>query len=131
MLILRPSNREPNSRAYTLLEKQKYLKDLIVERLKDTNQENTITSRELCRYLNVSFRRLKEIINELREDYPICAKETNGGGYWIARSQLEIRAYIAMLDRRVSGHIKNITAMARHMKVGEPDNNFSDYNFKN
>lgn len=76
------------------------------------NKQHTITSRELCSNFNLSFRQLKEVITELRKDgYPIVAKETDGGGYWLAENELDIIDFINMIGRRKRGYEETIVVM--------------------
>lgn len=74
-----------------------------------------IQSRALIRKCGLTFRRLKEIITDLREEYPIVAKETHGGGYWIAQSKDEVQDYMDMIGRRRDGYQDTINTMAHHL----------------
>jgi DNA-binding IscR family transcriptional regulator len=90
------------------------------ERLLDlipNEKERAITSRELISLTGINFRQLKMLITELRMEYPICSKETEGGGYWIAESDKDIKEFINMISRRRDGYNKTIEVMQNH--IGE------------
>ena len=74
-----------------------------------------IRGRDLCIECNISSRDLKKIIVLLREDYPIVAKETDGGGYWIAESSDDIINFIQMIERRKNGYENTIKVMNEHL----------------
>lgn len=73
------------------------------------------TSRYLMAATGLSFRELKAIITYLREDYPICAKETGGGGYWMAEDDIDIEKFILMISRRRDGYNQTINMMENHL----------------
>jgi DNA-binding IscR family transcriptional regulator len=78
-------------------------------------REDAITSKELMNFTGLSFRHLKEIISELRIIYPICSKETDGGGYWLAEDERDIKEFISMISRRRDGYNKTIAIMENHI----------------
>ena len=78
-------------------------------------REDAITSKELMNFTGLSFRHLKEIISELRIIYPICSRETNGGGYWLAEDERDIKEFISMISRRRDGYNKTIAIMENHI----------------
>lgn len=78
-------------------------------------RENAITSKELMNFTGLPFRHLKEIISELRISYPICSRETDGGGYWIAEDEGDIKEFVSMISRRRDGYNKTITIMENHI----------------
>ena len=80
-------------------------------------RENAITSKELMNFTRLSFRHLKQIISELRIVYPICSRETDGGGYWLAEDERDIKEFISMISRRRDGYNKTIEVMQNH--IGE------------
>jgi len=79
------------------------------------SRKNAITSKELISFTGLKFRELKEIIAELRIEHPICSRETDGGGYWMAENALDIKEFIAMIGRRRDGYNKTITIMENHI----------------
>ena len=79
------------------------------------NRKNAITSKELMGFTGLKFRELKEIIAQLRIEYPICSRETDGGGYWMAENALDIKEFIAMIGRRRDGYNKTIAIMENHI----------------
>ena len=83
-------------------------------------REDAITSKELMNLTGLSFRHLKQIISELRITYPICSKETDGGGYWLAEDERDIKEFISMISRRRDGYNKTIEVMQNH--IGEEVN---------
>lgn len=82
------------------------------------NKANAITSRQLMQLTGLSFSGLKRVITELRYNYPICARETNGGGYWIAENKEDIREFIAMIARRRNGYDLTIAMMSEYLLEG-------------
>jgi predicted transcriptional regulator len=90
------------------------LKSMVLELIPDKKAE-AIQSRELQTLTGLSFRKLKEVITELRKEHPICSKETDGGGYWIAENESDIREFIAMMTKRRNGYTKTINRMRRHL----------------
>lgn len=78
-------------------------------------REDAITSKELMNFTGLSFRHLKQIISELRITYPICSKETDGGGYWLAEDERDIKEFISMISRRRDGYNKTIAIMENHI----------------
>jgi len=78
-------------------------------------REDAITSKELMNFVGLSFRELKKIISELRITYPICSKETDGGGYWLAEDERDIKEFISMISRRRDGYNKTIAIMENHI----------------
>jgi DNA-binding IscR family transcriptional regulator len=78
-------------------------------------REDAITSKELMDFTGLSFRHLKQIISELRIIYPICSRETNGGGYWLAEDERDIKEFISMISRRRDGYNKTIAIMENHI----------------
>jgi DNA-binding IscR family transcriptional regulator len=89
---------------------QEQVLNLIPKKRKDA-----ITSKELMNFTGLSFRHLKQIISELRIIYPICSRETDGGGYWLAEDERDIKEFISMISRRRDGYNKTIAIMENHI----------------
>jgi len=81
------------------------------------NKDNAISSRDLMNFTGLTFRQLKRIISELRVLYPICSKETDGGGYWMAENDEDIKEFIKMISRRRDGYNKTINVMENHIHI--------------
>lgn len=90
------------------------LKERVLKLIPDT-RSNAITSRELMSFTGLKFRMLKEIIAELRLLHPICSKETEGGGYWMAEDDGDIKEFVKMISRRRDGYNKTIDIMENHI----------------
>ena len=90
------------------------LKEQVLKLIPDT-RSNAITSRELMSFTGLKFRMLKEIIAELRLLHPICSKETEGGGYWTAEDDGDIKEFVKMISRRRDGYNKTIEVMQNHI----------------
>ena len=90
------------------------LKNMVLELIPD-KKAKAIQSKELRVLTGLSFRKLKEVITELRKTYPICSKEIDGGGYWMAENENDIREFIMMIARRRNGYTKTIDRMQRHL----------------
>lgn len=80
-------------------------------------KERAITGRELTSLTGIKLRQLKVLITELRMEYPICSKETEGGGYWMAETNEDIKEFVKMISRRRDGYNKTIEVMQNH--IGE------------
>lgn len=79
------------------------------------NRKNAITCKDLMRFTGLKLRKLKEIIAQLRIEYPICSRETSGGGYWIAEDDEDINEFVKMISRRRDGYNKTIAIMKNHI----------------
>ena len=91
------------------------LAELVLGSITGTS-ENPTTRDELLRRTGLKLRDLKLIIYRLREHYPICSRETDGGGYWIANTDDDVREYIQMLVNRMRGNNTTIKYMLSHLK---------------
>ena len=89
-------------------------KEIILSLIPQT-QEEAIPGRELTRLTHLSLRTVKYLITELRVEYPICSKETEGGGYWMAENEQDIIEFIKMIERRRDAYNKTIEIMSHHM----------------
>ena len=96
-------------------EKFEDLKILVLNKIQNATKSYPIKGKELCNSLNLPFRIIKELIVSLREEYPIVAKETDGGGYWIAESESDIVNYINMIEARKKGYEQTIDTMKTHL----------------
>lgn len=72
---------------------------------------------DLQGYTRHSRREIKKAISELRKFYPICSRETCGGGYWIAEDENDIKEFIEMINRRTLGYISTMDCMRNHLSV--------------
>ena len=90
------------------------LKEMVLEQIPDKRAE-AIQGKELQALTGLSLRKLKEVISELRKAHPICSKETDGGGYWMAENESDIREFIMMIARRRKGYTQTINRMQRHL----------------
>ncbi len=80
-------------------------------------QEMAITGERLRNLTGLTNRALKKIISDLRKEYPICSRETNGGGYWMAENDMDIREFINMIIRRRNGYNNTIEIMKNHIDI--------------
>jgi len=78
-------------------------------------REEAIPGPELSRLTCLTLRAVKCLITELRVEYPICAKETEGGGYWMAESEQDILEFVKMIERRRAAYSKTIEVMSHHI----------------
>jgi DNA-binding IscR family transcriptional regulator len=90
------------------------LKSMVLERIPNKRAE-AIPSKELQALTGLPLRKLKEVITELRKTHPICSKEIDGGGYWMAENESDIREFIIMIARRRDAYNKTINRMQRHL----------------
>lgn len=89
-------------------------KEIILNLIPKTREE-AIPGQELSRLTHLTSRAVKGLITELRVEYPICSKETEGGGYWMAESEQDIIEFIKMIERRRNAHNKTIEVMSHHI----------------
>lgn len=89
------------------------IKEQVLNLIPDS-KDNAMTSKELMSFTGLKFRELKEIIAELRILHPICSRETDGGGYWMAENDNDIDEFVAMISRRRDGYNKTIAIMENH-----------------
>ena len=90
------------------------LKSIVLELIPNKRAE-AIQSKELQVRTGLPLRRLKEVITELRKTYPICSKEIDGGGYWMAENKNDIKEFILMIKRRRDGYTQTIKRMQKHL----------------
>ena len=90
------------------------LKSMVLELIQDKRAE-AIQGKELQARTGLPLRRLKEVITELRKTHPICSKEIDGGGYWMAENRNDIREFIMMITKRRDGYTKTINRRQRHL----------------
>lgn len=87
----------------------------IILNLIPSAKEGAITLSDIASYTGFSYREIKAVISELRKSYPICSKETKGGGYWIAESEQDVVDFIQMIERRKAGYQATIDTMKTHL----------------
>ena len=92
------------------------LEILVLNKIQNADKRNPITSKKLREECNISFRNLKRYITNLRTEYPIVSKETNGGGYWIAETDVDIVNFVSMIEARKKGYEETITKMLKFIK---------------
>ena len=90
------------------------LKSMVLEQIPNKKAE-AIPGKELQALTGLPLRKLKEVITELRKEHPICSKETDGGGYWMAENENDIREFIMMIAKRRNGYTQTINRMQRHL----------------
>ena len=74
-----------------------------------------VTTEELCNHTGLTGRQLRNLIQEIREDYPIVSREDEGGGYWLGNSD-DIQNFIDRILSRKRRYEKTIRVMKRHIK---------------
>ena len=100
-------------------EKILLLKARVYNLIANASKSKPIKGKTICFESGLSFRIVKQIISELREEYPIVSKETDGGGYWLATDKDDIVRFIKMIDARKNGYEDTITKMKKFL-----DNDF-------
>ena len=93
---------------------REYYKEIILSLIPQTRAE-AIPGPELNRLTHLTSRAVKSLITELRVEYPICSKETEGGGYWMAENEQDIIEFVKMIERRRNAHNKTIEVMSHHI----------------
>ena len=89
-------------------------KEIILNLIPQTRAE-AIPGPELSRLTHFTSRAVKNLITELRVEHPICSKETEGGGYWMAENEQDIIEFVKMIERRRNAHNKTIEVMSHHI----------------
>lgn len=89
-------------------------KEIILSLIPQTRAE-AIPGRELSRLAHLTPSMVKSLISELRVEHPICSKETEGGGYWMAESEQDIIEFVKMIERRRNAYNKTIEVMSHHI----------------
>lgn len=89
-------------------------KEIILSLIPQTREE-AIPGSELSRLTHLTSRAVKGLITALRVEHPICSKETEGGGYWMAESEQDIIEFVKMIERRRNAHNKTIEIMSHHI----------------
>lgn len=89
-------------------------KEIILSLIPQTRAD-AIPGPELNRLIHLTSRSVKALITELRVEYPICSKETEGGGYWMAENEQDIIEFVKMIERRRNAHNKTIEVMSHHI----------------
>lgn len=89
----------------------------IILNLIPKEKESAITLTNLVGYTGLKARTVKYIITSLRIEYPVCSQDINGGGYWIAESDQDIKDFLSMMITRRDSYNKSISIMQSH--IGE------------
>ena len=95
-------------------EKETFIANRVLESITGTTKEPTST-KELMLRTGLTLRQLKAVIYQLRKDHPICSRSKDGGGYWIAQTDDEVREFINMLHARVYSSQKTLDYMLNHL----------------
>jgi DNA-binding IscR family transcriptional regulator len=82
-------------------------------------KSDVISLTELSDLVGLSKRHTKLLISELRKKYPICSKETTGGGYWITDKLSDVRNFINMIKNRRDGYTETMHRMRKHTYINE------------
>lgn len=104
-------------------EKFEELKLQVYNLISNATKQHPIKSKQICNEVNLPFRTVKELISDLRNNYPIVSKETGDGGYWIAQTATDIVAFIKMIEARKQGYELTIEKMKNFL-----DNKFDTDN---
>lgn len=91
-----------------------YLKEVILEMLPQS-RDKAVTTSALLQKTGIDVRALKNIISELRIEYPICSKEESPGGYWIADNDEDIMEFVGVMERRKRSYEKTVEVMSNHI----------------
>ncbi len=81
-----------------------------------TGKDDAISRRDLMKQLKVSDRKLREMIHEAREVYPILSN-TGKGGYYLPANKEEAEAYIRQSYSYISEIHKTIPPVKRYMEA--------------
>ena len=95
-------------------ESRDYHKQVLLSLLPQ-NKAKAIPGPELSRLMHLRYRTVKKIIAELRLEYPICSRETEAGGYWMAENEQDIIEFVRMIERRRDAYNKTIQVMSHHI----------------
>ena len=79
------------------------------------SSKKPITGKELRDYFDLDSRQLQKVLTELRQDYPIVARETYPCGYFVAKNEDDIVNYIQLLQTHVKGYKNTLKLMNAHL----------------
>lgn len=82
-------------------------------------KDNPVTARTLEQVSGLHGKQIRDIISELREDYPICSRTTDGGGYWIATDEADTQRFINQMVSRRKAVNTTIANMIKHLTEAE------------
>lgn len=71
------------------------MKNAIYRKLQSHNKERPMSRYAVAKELNVNERTVRETINALRKDGIRVCSDSNGHGYWIAKSEEEYKRFRA------------------------------------
>lgn len=99
------------------IEKAKFedLRAAVYNLIRNASKKYPVKGKTICNELNLTFRVVKKLITDLREEYPIVSKETGDGGYWIAESESDVLAFIKMIEARKYGYETTIGKMKKYL----------------
>lgn len=99
------------------MSKVKYCDELEVQLLnKLRNSDKPIKTKTLCADMNITVRVLKKLVTNLREEYPIVSRETDGGGYWLAKDSVDVTNFIQMITTHKNTYQETIDKMKKYLK---------------
>ena len=84
-----------------------------------SKKKYALSGSEISLITGYSSRKVRRLINDLRNEFPIVAKEADKGGYWLAESKEDIKDFINMQQNRMNGYQRTINAMANHLKADD------------
>lgn len=92
-------------------EKEELRARVLNEIRNNANKLHPIKLSKLKDNVGLTTRVTKQIVSDLRNEYPIVAKETEGGGYWLAEDEADIVSFIQMMERRKNGYENTLHKM--------------------
>ena len=92
----------------------KNMAEIILSRI-PVGRSNAVTGKDLSRNLGISNRMLRIYINHLRKDNPICSKDSDGGGYWIADCDADIFECINGFRSRIRDFSNTISNLSNQI----------------
>ena len=98
-----------NQEAFVKLEVYNYIRN-------NGSKKVPVQTSQICWALGLRPRELRNIIRDLREQYPIVSKEEDGGGYWIAKDNGDIEMFVERITRRKKRYEHTIRTMKKHLK---------------
>ena len=95
---------------------------LVLDTLRDRSKENPLTRAELKQIVGTKDRRAREIIESLRSQGYRIVSTASAKGYWLARDEVEYRAFSAEYGKKAYTIMHNIHMMDQYTEGQESIN---------
>lgn len=90
-------------------------REIILTNLTQLKDGESLTLKDFRDLTGLKDRSIKAIIKSLRIELPIVARNTNGGGYWIAKNTKDLEDYVKLLKTNIAGYEETLGVMVDHL----------------